>query len=184
MQGREIPAGETGTIWVVPAGGRFHYRGNDEATAAVTRETRLGTAVTGGDVGRLDADGYLYVTDRSVDLVVRGGVNVYPREVEDALLEHPAVVDCAVLGIPDEVYGERIVALVETIAGHDIDALRLDAHCRAQLASFKCPEQYRFVAALPRDPNGKVRKGQLREWLRSDAGQAHRGGFDLAEPHS
>ena len=183
-QGEEVPVGETGTIWVVPAGGPFHYRGNDEATAAVTRTTRLGLAVTGGDLGRLDADGYLYVTDRSVDLVVRGGVNVYPREVEDALLEHPAIADCAVLGIPDDVYGERILALVETTGGGRVDAHGLDAHCRAHLASFKCPEHYRFVAALPRDPNGKVRKGQLREWLRSGGTRPGGGGFDLAEPHS
>jgi acyl-CoA synthetase (AMP-forming)/AMP-acid ligase II len=169
--GNELPAGATGTIWVVPAGGRFHYRGNDAATAAVTRSTRLGPAVTGGDVGHLDADGYLFVTDRSVDLVVRGGVNVYPREVEDVLLEHPAVADCAVLGISDEVYGERLLAIVEPVraAATTIDAVMLTEHCRARLAGFKCPEDYRFVDALPRDPNGKVRKEQLRDAVRAES---------------
>jgi long-chain acyl-CoA synthetase len=167
--GNELPAGATGTIWVVPGGGRFHYRGNDAATAAVTRSTRLGQAVTGGDLGHLDADGYLFVTDRSVDLVVRGGVNVYPREVEDVLLEHPAVADCAVVGITDDVYGERLLAIVEPLPALPvpIDAATLTDHCRARLASFKCPEGYRFVDALPRDPNGKVRKGQLRDAMRA-----------------
>jgi long-chain acyl-CoA synthetase len=166
-RGAELPAGETGTIWVVPASGRFHYRGNPGATAAVSRETRAGTAVTGGDLGHLDADGYLYLTDRSVDLVVRGGVNIYPREIEDALLEHDAVADCAVLGVPDDLYGERVVAIVEPVGGGALDLTALDGHCRARLASHKCPEHYEVVDTLPRDPNGKVRKAQLRDALRA-----------------
>ena len=155
-QGREIPAwrdrddlGRADRRAVPLPGERRGDRGRHPGDT-------LGTAVTGGDVGRLDADGYLYVTDRSVDLVVRGGVNVYPREVEDALLEHPAVVDCAVLGIPDDVYGERIVALVETIAGHDVDAHRLDAHCRAQPRVVQVP---RAVPVRRRAPPRPQRQG-------------------------
>ena len=179
--GNEVPRGDTGTIWVVPSGGHFHYRGDADATATVTRSTRLGLAVTGGDLGHVDAEGYLYVTDRSVDLVVRGGVNVYPREVEDALLEHPGVADCAVLGVPDDVYGERLVAIVEPAPapGALVDAETLTAHCVARLARFKWPEEYRFVEALPRDPNGKVRKGRLREAVRADAAPV-----DRPRPHS
>ena len=129
--GNELPIGETGWIHVVPAfGDRFHYRNNPDATAAVTAATRFGPAVTGGDLGHLDADGYLYVTDRSAELVVRGGVNIYPRESEDALHTHPAVVDCAAFGVPDDVYGERLVALVELAPGSTITRDELDRHVR------------------------------------------------------
>jgi long-chain acyl-CoA synthetase len=166
--GAELPAGATGWIHVVPAhGDRFHYRNNPDATAAVTAPTRFGPAVTGGDVGHLDADGYLYVTDRSAELVVRGGVNVYPREAEDALHTHPAVVDCAAFGVPDAVYGERLVALVELTPGSALDADALVQHVRGRLAGFKCPEEIRIVDTLPRDPNGKVRKALLREQART-----------------
>ena len=166
--GTELLAGETGWIHVVPGhGDRFHYRNNPDATAAVTAPTRFGPAVTGGDVGHLDADGYLYVTDRSAELVVRGGVNVYPREAEDALHTHPAVVDCAAFGVPDAVYGERLVALVELTPGADVDAGTRWAHVRNRLAAYKCPEEIRIVDTLPRDPNGKVRKTLLREQARA-----------------
>jgi long-chain acyl-CoA synthetase len=174
--GNEVPTGETGWIHVVPAhGDRFHYRNNPGATAAVTAATRFGPAVTGGDLGHLDADGYLSVTDRSAELVVRGGVNVYPREAEDALHAHPAVVDCAVFGVPDAVYGERLLALVEVAPGSDLDAPSLDAHVRERLAAYKCPEEIRIVATLPRDPNGKVRKAELRDVARRDQGSQETG---------
>ncbi len=152
---------------MTPAGDeRFSYRNNPEATAAITRATRFGPAVTGGDLGHLDGDGYLYVTDRSVDLVVRGGVNVYPREIEDALFRHPGVSDCAVFGVPDPVLGERLVALVEPTPDASVTPTELEAHCRHVLASFKCPA-IRLTDALPRDPNGKVRKGLLRASARA-----------------
>jgi long-chain acyl-CoA synthetase len=167
--GNELPTGETGWIHVVPAfGDRFHYHNNPDATAAVTAATRFGPAVTGGDLGHLDADGYLYVTDRSAELVVRGGVNIYPRESEDALHTHPAVVDCAAFGVPDDVYGERLIALVEVAPGAAATVDELDCHVRERLAAYKCPEEIRIVASLPRDPNGKVRKGLLREQARSE----------------
>jgi len=165
--GNEVDAGETGWIYVVPAAGdTFHYRNNPDATAAIGHETRAGHAITGGDIGHVDDDGYLYVTDRSVDLVVRGGVNIYPREIEDALHRHPAVADCAVYGVPDDVYGERVVALVELHPGATTTSDDLEAHCRAHIAEFKCPE-VRLTDMLPRDPNGKVRKGLLRAQARA-----------------
>jgi long-chain acyl-CoA synthetase len=165
--GTEAPRGVTGTIYVVPSGGeRFYYRNAPEATGAISRPTRFGLAVTGGDVGHLDADGYLYVTDRSVELVVRGGVNIYPREVEDALFQHPAVSDCAVFGVPDPVYGEGLVALVEPAPDSSVTASELERHCQRVLAPFKCPK-IQLTDALPRDPNGKVRKALLRAAARS-----------------
>lgn len=167
--GAEVPPGETGWIYVAPAdGARFAYRNDPAATAAVQRPTRGGTAVTGGDLGHLDRDGYLYVTDRSVDLVVRGGVNVYPREVEEVLAAHPDVADCTVFGVPDPDYGEGLRALVEPVTGATVTPADLEAHCRERLARFKVPE-VRLVAALPRDPNGKVRKGLLRAAARAAA---------------
>ena len=166
-EGNELPADSTGWICVVPrAGDTFYYRNNPEATTAITRATRFGPAITGGDLGHLDGDGYLYVTDRSVDLVVRGGVNIYPREVEDALHRHAAVSDCAVFGVPDPLHGERLVALVELAPSATVTAAELEDHCRSLLAGFKCPE-VRLTDALPRDPNGKVRKALLRDQARS-----------------
>jgi long-chain acyl-CoA synthetase len=167
--GNELPAGSTGWICVVPPpGDTFYYRNNPEATAAIERATRFGPAITGGDLGHLDDDGYVYVTDRSVDLVVRGGVNIYPREVEDALHRHDAVSDCAVFGVPDPVHGEHLVALVELAPHATVTAADLEDHCRSLLAAFKCPE-VRLTEALPRDPNGKVRKALLRAQARGDA---------------
>jgi long-chain acyl-CoA synthetase len=166
--GNELPPGKPGWIYAVPAhGDRFVYRNNPEATAAVSRHTRLGDAVTGGDIGFVDADGYLYITDRSAELVVRGGVNIYPRECEQVLHTHPAVLDCAAFGVPDEVYGERLVALVELATDATATPEDLARHCRAHLADYKCPEEIRIVAVLPRDPNGKVRKAELRARARA-----------------
>jgi long-chain acyl-CoA synthetase len=165
--GAELPSGSIGWIYAVPAhGDRFVYRGNPEATAAVTARTSVGDTVTGGDIGYLDPDGYLFITDRSAELVVRGGVNIYPSESEHVLHEHPAVVDCAAFGVPDDVYGEHLVALVELNEGAIVTPDELLAHCRARLSEFKCPEEIRIVDALPRDPNGKVRKADLRQEAR------------------
>lgn len=156
--GHERGVGEDGLIYVSPAGGgTFHYHGDPLKTAQAWRDEGF----TVGDVGHLDADGYLFVTDRATDMVIRGGVNIYPREVEEALHRHPAVVDCAVFGVPDERYGERLVAVVEARTPVTSDELR--THCRSLLADFKCPEQVDVVDQLPRDPAGKVLKRRLRE---------------------
>ena len=116
---------------------------------------------TVGDVGYLDADGYLYLTDRAADMVIRGGVNIYPREIEDVLYTHPAVVDCAVFGVPDERLGEQLMAVVETRS--DVTADELRDYCREHLADFKVPADVELVDELPRQPNGKVLKRVLRE---------------------
>ena len=156
--GAPVPTGETGIIYVRPPGGAgFTYHDDPDKTASAWRDG----AFTVGDVGRLDADGYLYLTDRASDMVIRGGVNVYPREVEDVLHEHPAVVDCAVFGIPDDRLGEQLHAVVEVRFPVAADELR--EHCRAHLADFKVPASVELVDELPRQPNGKVLKRLLRD---------------------
>jgi O-succinylbenzoic acid--CoA ligase len=117
-----------------------------------------------GDIGRIDADGFLYVLDRRDDLIITGGENVYPAEVEAALLRHDAVKEAAVIGIADEKWGQRIVAVI--VSTTPIDAEALAAHCRAQLASYKVPKEFRFVSVpLPRTASGKIRRVSLREIL-------------------
>ncbi|MFL6239885.1 MAG: AMP-binding protein [Actinomycetes bacterium] len=156
--GEELPVGAEGLIYSKPPGGRrFHYHGDDAKTASAWRDD----AFTVGDIGRLDEDGYLYVTDRISDMVLWGGVNIYPREIEEVLFTHPAVVDCAVFGVPDDRYGEVLKAVVEVRDPVDGDTLR--AHVRDRLADYKVPTYVDVVATLPRDPNGKVLKRLLRE---------------------
>jgi len=158
-EGRELPPDRTGLVYVVPPGGAgFHYHNDTDKTASAWR----GDAFTVGDVGHLDEDGYLFITDRASDMVIRGGVNVYPREAEDALYAHPGVVDCTVFGVPDPVLGERLKAMVE-LRDTGVTAEDLLAHCRDRLAGFKCPEIVELVDTLPRDPNGKVLKRLLRD---------------------
>jgi long-chain acyl-CoA synthetase len=165
--GRELPAGEVGTIYLSTLGSRkFSYHNAPEKTAAAFR----GDFFTVGDMGWLDEDGYLYIADRRTDMVISGGVNIYPAEIEAALLTHPDVVDAAVFGIPDERWGESLHAVVEPRRGTSPRAESLRAWCRERLADYKTPRSVDLVAELPRDPNGKVLKRQLREpfW----AGQA------------
>lgn len=156
--GHPLAPGETGVIYVRPPGGaRFHYHDDEAKTAGAWRDD----AFTVGDVGHLDEDGYLYLTDRAVDMVIRGGVNIYPREIEDVLYTHPAVVDCAVFGVPDDELGEQLMAVVETRAPATAEELR--GFCRDHLADFKVPAHVDLVDELPRQPNGKVLKRVLRE---------------------
>jgi long-chain acyl-CoA synthetase len=156
--GNEVATGEPGLIYVMPPGGaRFHYHEDSEKTDRAWRDD----AFTVGDVGFVDADGYLFLTDRAADMVIRGGVNIYPREIEDVLYTHPAVVDCAVFGVPDERLGEQLLAVVEVRDDTDADALR--AFVREHLADFKVPAAIEIIDELPRQPNGKVLKRVLRE---------------------
>jgi len=160
--GAEMPPGEAGVIWF--AGGRpFEYHNDAAKTASVTNERGWRTL---GDIGYLDEDGYLYLTDRQAHMIISGGVNIYPQEAENVLAGHPAVVDVAVIGVPDAEMGEAVKAVVQPVdpaaAGPDL-AADLLAACRAELASYKCPRDVDFVAALPRDPNGKLYKRLLRE---------------------
>lgn len=164
--GRALPPGEPGVIWFrAPEAGRFEYHEAPEKTAS----TYEGDWFTLGDEGYVDPDGYLFLTDRTADLIISGGVNVYPAEVDAVLLEHPAVADAAVIGVPNEEWGEEVKAVVELrpgVAGSDALAAELIAHCRARLAHFKCPRSVDFADRLPRTDVGKVFKRLLRERYR------------------
>jgi long-chain acyl-CoA synthetase len=156
--GNPQPPGEQGIVYIRPPGeSRFHYHDDAEKTASAWRDEGF----TVGDVGYLDADGYLFLTDRASDMVIRGGVNIYPREIEEVLYTHPAVVDCAVFGVPDERLGEQLHAVVEARTAVTPDDLR--AHCVEHLADFKVPATFELVDELPRQPNGKVLKRVLRD---------------------
>jgi len=137
------------------------YWRNPEATAAAVRDGWLFT----GDVGCLDADGFLTLKDRSKDLIISGGSNIYPREVEEVLLTAPGVAEVAVVGMPDAGWGEVVVAFVVAQPGAVLTTAELDAHCLAQMARFKRPKDYRLVDALPKNNYGKVLKTELRERL-------------------
>ena len=157
VDGRVLPTGDVGEVCVRGEVVMAGYWANPQASADALREGWLWT----GDVGRLDADGFLTLLDRSKDLVISGGNNVYPREVEEALLLHPAVAEVSVIGRPDPEWGESLVAYVVT-AG-PVDPAALDAHCLDHIARYKRPKAYRFVEALPKNNYGKVLKTALRE---------------------
>jgi long-chain acyl-CoA synthetase len=155
--GSAVPVGSDGLIYIAPAGGaQFHYHNDPDKTSGAWRDG----AFTVGDIGHLDADGHLYITDRISDMVLWGGVNVYPREIEEVLHRHPAVVDCAVFGIPDDRYGEVLKAVVEVRSA--VSESDLQAFVKEHLADFKAPSVVEFVDELPRDPNGKVLKRLLK----------------------
>ena len=157
--GRPCATGEVGLIYVrQPAYPDFTYNNQPEARAAMERDGHI----TLGDMGYLDAEGYLYVCDRASDMVISGGVNLYPVETENALMHQPGVVDCAVFGIPDAEYGERLHALIQLAPGTERSAEDVIAALRGQIAGFKIPRSIAFVASLPRDANGKLAKRHLR----------------------
>jgi long-chain acyl-CoA synthetase len=155
--GRTLPAGEIGLIYVRSARMDFSYRGAEDKTRQAFRDGFF----TAGDLGYLDADGYLYIADRRTDLIISGGANIYPAEVEAVILQHPAVADAAVIGVPDAEMGKSVLAVVELRSGEQATAEELIAFTRRDLAHYKCPRRIEFVAELPREPQGKVRKHAL-----------------------
>jgi long-chain acyl-CoA synthetase len=159
VSGAECQLGEEGEIWARTPVTISGYL-NAAALGAETLDAR-GFFRT-GDVGRLDEDGYLYITDRAKDMIIAGGVNIYPAEVEAVLLRHPAVQDAAVIGIPDDEYGEAVKAYCERKAGAVTSEAELIAYARGQLASYKVPRAIEFVAELPRNGMGKLLKRVLR----------------------
>ena len=159
--GQPLPPGETGEILVRGASVMKGYWQNPEATAAALKDGWPWT----GDMGALDADGFLTLKDRSKDVIISGGTNIYPREVEEALLLHPSVHEVAVLGQPDPEWGEAVVACVTPAPGVTPDPAALDAHCRAHIAGFKRPKRYHLLEALPKNNYGKVLKTELRRML-------------------
>jgi long-chain acyl-CoA synthetase len=160
-EGRDRAPNEVGTIYLSTRGAPFRYHNAEEKTAAAFR----GDFFTVGDMGFLDDDGYLFISDRKHDMIISGGVNIYPREIENVVIEHPDVVDVAVMGLPDPRWGEQVVAVVERRATSTLDAASLTTWCRERMADYKVPRRIELVAELPRDPNGKVLKRFLREEL-------------------
>jgi acyl-CoA synthetase (AMP-forming)/AMP-acid ligase II len=165
-EGTELATGEDGQIWF-EAPNRFAYHKDPDKTAAAFNERGWSTL---GDIGHLDEEGYLYLTDRVAHMIISGGVNIYPREIEDVLISHPGVADVAVIGLPDEEMGEWVLAVVEPTdpeAADGVLAAELLALCRSRLAGFKCPRRIDFDVDLPRLPTGKLLKRVLIERYRA-----------------
>ncbi len=156
---RELPVGETGEVLVRGDSVMLGYWSDPEATAATLRGGWLHT----GDLGSFDADGFLTLKDRSKDLIISGGSNIYPREIEEVLLRHPDVREASVVGRPHPEWGEEVVAFI--VATGPVSEAMLDALCREHIARFKRPKAYLFVEALPKNNYGKILKTELRRWL-------------------
>jgi len=169
--GENAAAGERGQIWFrYTSGDDVEYWGDEEKTRSVHRANGLFTT---GDIGYFDEDGYLFLADRAIDMIISGGVNIYPAEIEGVLITHPAVRDVAVFGVPDEEFGEQVKAAVELTdeaTPSEGLATELIAHCRASLAGYKAPRTVDFVTEMPRTPTGKLYKRLLRDpyWQEQD----------------
>jgi len=160
--GKELPPGQSGTVYF--ANGRpFAYHNDPAKTASSTHPLGWTTL---GDVGYVDAEGYLYLTDRKAYMIISGGVNIYPQEAENVLITHPQVADCAVLGVPNEEFGEEVKAVVQPRdmrdAGPELEQA-LIAWCRQHLSPIKCPKSVDFEAELPRHATGKLYKRLLKD---------------------
>lgn len=166
--GHEVPVGVEGEIYF-ENGHQFEYH-NDPAKTASSTNAQGWTSL--GDVGRVDDEGYLYLTDRKSFVIISGGVNIYPQETENTLLEHPAILDAAVIGIPNEDFGEEVKAVVllmpDQVGSPELE-VALIAHCRKQLSAIKCPRSIDFRKELPRTATGKLLKRKLRDeyWAKS-----------------
>jgi len=163
-EGNEVPVGEEGTVYFASAA-QFTYH-NDPKKTAESRHPQHPEWSTLGDVGKLDADGYLYLTDRKAFMIISGGVNIYPQEAENLLISHPKVADVAVIGVPNEDFGEEVKAVVQPIDWADAGpalAEELIAYCRASLSPIKCPRSVDFDPELPRHPTGKLYKRLIRD---------------------
>ncbi|MEV4129482.1 acyl-CoA synthetase [Nocardia sp. NPDC049707] len=160
--GSELPVGEPGLVYMKMGASSFEYHHAKEKT----EESRVGDLFTVGDIGHLDEDGYLYLHDRRSDLILSGGVNIYPAEIENVLTTHPKVEDVAVFGLPHPDWGQEVKAVVQPVAGVEGNAdltAELLAYAATQLAKYKMPRSIDYVDELPRDPNGKLYKRKLRD---------------------
>jgi long-chain acyl-CoA synthetase len=161
-EGNQKGVGEPGTVYMKLGTQDFEYHGDKKKTDANRRDGFF----TVGDVGYLNQEGYLFLCDRKIDMIISGGANIYPSEVEAALLTHPKVGDAAVFGIPDEDWGEQVKAVVEPAPGVTASpalAEEISAFLLERIAKFKCPKSIDFIAEMPRDPNGKLYKRKLRD---------------------
>jgi long-chain acyl-CoA synthetase len=161
-QGQDLPLGEVGEVLIQGDSVMAGYWRNPEATASAIQNGWLFT----GDMGSLDTDGFLTLKDRSKDMIISGGSNIYPREIEEVLLHAPGVAEVAVVGAPDAEWGEVVVAFVVPQAGQTLDTATLDALCLQEIARFKRPKRYEVVSSLPKNNYGKVLKTELRQRLR------------------
>jgi long-chain acyl-CoA synthetase len=160
--GNRLGPGVVGTVYMAMQTGDFEYHKDKEKT----ERNRIGKFFTVGDVGYLDDDGYLFLCDRKTDMIISGGANIYPAEIENVLLSHPKVVDAAVFGIPHEDWGEEVKAVVQPVdgvVGSDELAKEILEWCDGRLARFKTPKSVDFTDEMPRDPNGKLYKRKLRD---------------------
>jgi long-chain acyl-CoA synthetase len=157
--GRDVGPGAVGELYSRSPYFFNGYWNQPEETAAAMRDGWL----TAGDLARRDEDGFYYIVDRKKDMVVTGGLNVYPREIEEVLHKHPALLEAAVIGVPDAYFGEALQAFVVLKQGMNARAEELEAHCREVLAGYKIPKEFRFVDALPRNAGGKVLKKDLKQ---------------------
>jgi long-chain acyl-CoA synthetase len=167
-EGRELPSGEIGLIYCrQSAYPDFTYTNDAEARSAIERDGLWSV----GDMGYLDADGYLYVADRKSDMVISGGVNIYPAEIEATLMTMPGVADCAVFGIPDPEFGEALAAAIQVRHGNKTSSEEVQSYLRERIASYKVPRVVTFHEQLPREDSGKIFKRMLREPYWREAGR-------------
>jgi acyl-CoA synthetase (AMP-forming)/AMP-acid ligase II len=155
-----VPQGEVGEVWIRGSSLMTGYWNRADATAEAINAQGW---FKSGDAGYLDSDGYLFIHDRVKDMIISGGENIYPAEVENALFSHPGVADVAVIGVPDERWGEAVKAVIVKVPGTDVTPEALIAHARERIAAYKVPKSVDFIEALPRNPTGKILKRVLRE---------------------
>jgi long-chain acyl-CoA synthetase len=165
---RPLKPGETGEVVVRGQNVMMGYWKNPELTASALRGGWLHT----GDVGTVDEEGYIYLLDRKADMIITGGENVYPKETEDVLYEHPAVRECAVVAAPDERWGERVQAAVVLKPGQTMTESELIQHCKSRLAGYKCPKEIAFWEELPKTPVGKILRREVRKVFTKKEGKA------------
>jgi acyl-CoA synthetase (AMP-forming)/AMP-acid ligase II len=154
-----LPPGEVGELFSKCSGRFDEYYKNPEKTKQALKSGWF----TAGDLGFVDEEGYFYIVDRKKDMIISGGENIYPREIEDVLRGHPAIDDCAVFGIPDDRWGEAVMAYIVLKQGKMASQQEIKAHCKTYLAGFKQPKFINFVEDLPRTASGKIMKGALRD---------------------
>jgi acyl-coenzyme A synthetase/AMP-(fatty) acid ligase len=163
-EGNELPVGEEGTIYFASAA-QFTYH-NDPKKTAESRHPKYAEWSTLGDVGKLNEEGYLFLTDRKAFMIISGGVNIYPQEAENLIITHPKVADVAVIGVPNEDFGEEVKAVVQPLDWRDANpafAAELIEWCRERLSPIKCPRTIDFERELPRHPTGKLYKRLIRD---------------------
>jgi long-chain acyl-CoA synthetase len=167
--GQELGPNEVGSIYTRILGtADFTYHGRQSERTEIEREG----LITSGDRGYIDEDGYLFLRDRKKDMVISGGVNIYPAEIEAVLLQMPGVRDCAVFGIPDEEFGESLCAYIEPDQGAALSADGVRSYARVNMAGYKVPKRVEFSSSLPREDSGKIFKRKLREPFWAGAGRS------------